>query len=99
MKLVNIASFFMEINMKNHIISIIGHKYGEYTVLKRLPYPNKCNYHICKCSCGNIVKVQRTHLKNGSAIQCPKCRVNKKLNIPVYHVSNIKSGSWSNVII
>lgn len=46
--------------------------YGKLTVLKRAPNRenNTHRYWLCKCECGNIIQVQGTYLRNGSARHC-----------------------------
>lgn len=49
-----------------------GKKYGKLTVLEQAPRRNN-NTHIywkCKCECGNIIEVQGTYLRKGSARHC-----------------------------
>lgn len=50
----------------------IGKKYGKLTVLQRAPNKenNTHRYWLCQCECGNVVEVQGTYLRNGSARHC-----------------------------
>jgi len=47
-----------------------GSKYGKLTILKHLKYENKHHIYLCKCNCGNIVKVYGCHLQSGHTKSC-----------------------------
>lgn len=58
-----------------HLQDLTGETFGELTVIKRdLTYPQNGSkprtYWQCKCSCGNIVSIERTHLVNRGQASC-----------------------------
>ena len=50
----------------------LGKVYGKLTVIERASNrpENTHRYWLCKCECGNIVEIQGTYLRNGSARHC-----------------------------
>lgn len=48
---------------------VIGQKFGKLTPLKSLSYKNRAVY-LCRCDCGNIVKVNRSELLAGKTKSC-----------------------------
>lgn len=51
-------------------LNIIGEKYGELTVIERVPSKNGKTYWKCKCSCGKEKEIQTSHLRDGSIKSC-----------------------------
>lgn len=50
-----------------------GQKFGEWTVIRRVPNEhNQCKF-LCTCSCGNTCIVAQTHLLHGNSTKCIKC--------------------------
>lgn len=48
---------------------VIGQKFGKLTPIKSLSYKNRAVY-LCRCDCGNIVKVNRSELLPGKTKSC-----------------------------
>lgn len=60
-----------EITAKRNTKNLIGQKFGELTVIQDSgERQNRNILWICKCSCGNIVKVQGTALMSGHTQSC-----------------------------
>ena len=58
-----------------HLQDLTGQRFGELTVLKRDLIHSQNGqknrtYWFCKCSCGNILSVERTHLVNRQQSSC-----------------------------
>lgn len=51
-------------------IDITGHRYGDWTVLKRAPTRNLNTYWSCKCDCGTIRQVISGDLRFGKSVGC-----------------------------
>lgn len=51
-------------------LDISGFKFGKLTVIKRAPNIGKCTAWECKCECGNIIRVEGQHLKDGTIVSC-----------------------------
>ena len=71
---------------KAHLQDITGQTFGELYVIERdLDYPQKGKkprtYWKCKCSCGNIISVERTHLVDRGQQSCGCKKSIGELNI------------------
>ena len=58
-----------------HLQDITGQRFGNLTVLKRdflheQSGKKQRTYWLCKCDCGNVISVERTHLVNRQQISC-----------------------------
>lgn len=49
-----------------------GYKFGRLTIVEELQKRSKDGHriYVCKCDCGNIVKVRSKELLNGDTISC-----------------------------
>lgn len=56
---------------------VVGDVYGKLTIIKEAYSPKKRKY-LCRCSCGNEVKVQLDHLRRGHTTSCGKCGIEYK---------------------
>jgi hypothetical protein len=60
---------------------MIGKKFGEWTVVRRVEnYKTNINYE-CRCSCGALSNVRRTYLINGRSTKCRTCAGNGLVDI------------------
>lgn len=50
-------------------VNLIGQKFGKLTVIDKCKENNK-SYWICKCDCGNIIKVDTYRLQSGHTKSC-----------------------------
>ena len=60
---------------KAHLQDLTGQEFGDLKVLERdFNHPQngakQRTYWLCKCKCGNIVSIERTHLVNRTKISC-----------------------------
>lgn len=55
------------------LIDLTGQKYGKLTVIERCENIGGRTAWICKCECGNIVKVKSNSLRTGNTKTCGKC--------------------------
>lgn len=55
---------------KNNFLNLTGEKFGNLTVLERLPNKNKHIVYRCICECGNYREVASTRLKSGEITSC-----------------------------
>jgi hypothetical protein len=51
-------------------INLTGQKFGKLTVIERTKNQGKHTVWVCKCECGNIVKVRSTNLITGNTKSC-----------------------------
>jgi hypothetical protein len=59
-----------------NFIDLTGNKYGNLTVVERVPNKNGRTYWRCKCECGNEREIRGENLKSGKTSSCYKCPVN-----------------------
>jgi hypothetical protein len=59
----------------NKITNIIGLKFGNSTVLKRVENKNSNSRYLCRCDCGKEREVDGYLLKKSRSTKCPQCRV------------------------
>ena len=55
----------------------IDDHFGKLTIIGDGGIENYRHYSLCKCECGNIVKVQDNKLKTGNNSSCGKCKYSK----------------------
>src|SRR5271166_2568940 len=60
--------------------SLVGRRYGSFTVTSMLGVYNKDLYWLCRCDCGDYVHVRGGGLTHGNNKRCRSC-ANKKLVI------------------
>ena len=64
--------------MSKDTISVVGQKFGKWTVISDKFIKNKKSHVKCKCECGSEVDVNLGRLKRGVSKQCSKCRYKSK---------------------
>lgn len=55
----------------------INQVFGKLTIIQDGGADGLRHYSICKCECGNIVKIQDNRLKSGNTSSCGKCKYSK----------------------
>lgn len=60
--------------MEKDTISVVGRKFGKWTVISDKFIKNKKSHVKCRCECGNERDIQYRTLQNGSSTQCLQCR-------------------------
>ncbi|MCO6500053.1 MAG: hypothetical protein J5I47_06710 [Vicingus serpentipes] len=51
-------------------IDITGEKFGRLTAIKYIESKNKKRFYLCKCDCGNEVKITVDNLRSGNSSSC-----------------------------
>lgn len=64
---------------QNKVIDISGQKFGELVPLEYLEGSH--GYWICKCSCGNTIKIHRKYLINGTKTDCGHSKNSNDIHI------------------
>lgn len=79
---------------REELESMIGSKCGQLTILEYLGFYahnslKKRHWYKCQCSCGNIIEVDRTHLKENTPRTTTSCGCSRKIhgyhNHPAYN--------------
>lgn len=56
-------------------MNLVGHVYGEWTVLKEVEQRGHCRYWLCRCSCGTEIEVFQGSLRRSERNNmCISCR-------------------------
>lgn len=57
-----------------NFIDLTGKKFGEWTVIEKAEKATSGNYKwLCRCSCGNLKKVDGNSLRGGRSTKCVSC--------------------------
>jgi len=56
--------------MGQHVIDLIGQKFGRLLVISRVENKGEDTIWLCKCDCGNIKEIRRRQLISGDTISC-----------------------------
>lgn len=54
--------------------NLTGKRFGEWTVLERLPNSDGNVVWKCRCSCGDESAVHASSLRRGQSTRCMRCR-------------------------
>ena len=59
----------------NNVPDLVGMRFGDSIVLKRLENRRRCAYYLIRCGCGREKNALGLKLLSGKGINCPHCRV------------------------
>lgn len=92
----NIHSYTLRTKLSNHTKlgskqpeGVLGNTFGQWTPIKYLG----AGFWECKCTCGNIGKVNTYNLKNGLSVCCKSCKY--KMQMKTVYNTGDKIGEWT----
>lgn len=92
----NIHSYTLRTKLSNHTKlgskqpeGVLGNTFGQWTPIKYLG----AGFWECKCTCGNIGKVNTYDLKNGFSTRCKQCK--DKAHMKTVYNPGDKLGEWT----
>lgn len=62
-------------------LELSGKRFGKLVALKRDGHIGTCVAWLCKCDCGNEVRVRTSSLMNGRTTKCPNCSNNQLIDL------------------
>lgn len=52
------------------LLDLVGQRFDQLTVIKRLESVNRNSRWLCRCDCGNLHEAYAINLKNGNVVSC-----------------------------